>query len=119
MHKIKLHNIEIFAYHGVYDYEKADGQIFYLDIEYSPRKDIDLSADRINNVIDYTDFIDTSKKIFTTKRYSLIETLATEMINQLSLIYNLLYIKIIIRKKMQSYPHKLDYISIEIEKNNV
>ena len=119
MHKIKLHNIEIFAYHGVYDYEREYGQNFYVDIEYIPRKDINLSNDDITDVIDYTDLIDSCNKIFLSKRYYLIESLANEMMNELSLIYNLLYIKVTIRKKMKLYSHKLDSISIEVEKNNV
>ena len=33
MDKILVRNLKIFAYHGVHDYEKANGQNFIFDID--------------------------------------------------------------------------------------
>ena len=118
MCKVKISNLEIFGFHGVYSYEKEQGQNFYLDIEYLPEKYINSINDDIDDVIDYMDFISTIINLFNKKRYSLIETLVKEMIDQIVLIYNLRYVKLVIKKKIILENNNIDFISVEVEKNN-
>jgi len=118
MHKIKIENLEIFGFHGVYRQEEEEGQIFYINIEYTPREDLKLMNDDINETTDYIKVISTFTQLFNKKRYSLIEILGRDLLNELIEIYNFINLKIIIRKKIILDINKVNYISIEIEKNN-
>ena len=77
-----IENIEIFGYHGVYDYEKKNGQLFFIDVSYSVTYNQNINTktglkhnDNIENVIDYMIIIDTIKNSFNYKRYNLLEEL--------------------------------------------
>ena len=118
MHKIKIDKLEIFGFHGVYEKEKKEGQTFYIEIEYTPKEDIEMINDNICEVVDYMNVRDKFITLFNNKRYSLIEVLARDLLKQLIDIYDFLYLKIIIRKKIILSSNNINYISIKIEKNN-
>ena len=119
MHKIKINNLEIFAFHGVYKHEEEKGQFFYVDIEYIPIENLKIMNDNIKEATDYMDIIFKFTELFNKKRYSLIEILGRDLLNDLIQIYNFPYLKIIIRKKIILDDNKVDYISLEIENKNV
>ena len=56
MIRIKLSNIEIFGYHGVYNEEKQLGQKFLICIEYEFISNP--SSDHIKNTTNYVDVMD-------------------------------------------------------------
>ncbi len=76
MDKIIIKDLKIFAYHGVNEEEKVNGQNFYLDIEC----EIDLSApcrtDDLNDTVSYAKIIKTVKAEFVKEKYDLIEKAA-------------------------------------------
>ena len=119
MHKIKINNLEIFAFHGVYEYEKEKGQFFYVDIEYIPIENLKNMNDNIKEATDYMDIILNFTELFNKKRYSLIEVLGRDLLKELIQVYKFIYLKIIIRKKIILDHNKVDYISLEIESKNV
>ena len=51
--RIAVRGIEVFAHHGVFDQEKADGQLFSIDVEI----DVDLAeaarSDALAATVDY------------------------------------------------------------------
>ena len=104
--------IIIFAYHGCYDSEKKNGQNFNINIEYIPDSDIISIDDKINNTVDYTLLIKTVKEEFLSKRYNLLETIASKIVTKINIAFNLKFFKIQIQKTIE------DNISIEIEKSN-
>ena len=118
MYKVKINNLEVFGFHGIYDHEEKKGQNFYIDIEYIPKKNIDLIHDNIKETVDYMNVISDIARLFNKKRYSLIEVLGSELLDQLIDIYAFMYVKIVIRKKIILDMNKVDYISIEVEKKN-
>ena len=118
MHKIKINNLKVFGFHGVYKNEEKEGQNFYIEIEYVPRENIERINDNIDNVTDYMSVRDDFITLFNKKRYSLIELLGRDLLNQLIDIYDFIYLKITIRKKIILSKNKIDYVSVEIEKNN-
>lgn len=118
MYKVKIENLEIFGFHGVYKHEQKEGQIFYINLEYTPRENLKLINDDIDETTDYMSVISTFTELFNKKRYSLIETLGRDLLDQLIQIYNFVNLKIVIRKKITLDINKVDYISVEIEGNN-
>ena len=74
--KISIKGIKGFGYHGVFDFEKRDGQDFYVDLEI----EIDLSAasysDNLNDSVDYGLLTAIAKEAVEKLQFDLIERLA-------------------------------------------
>jgi dihydroneopterin aldolase len=73
---ILIKGIKGFGFHGVFDFEKRDGQNFYVDIEV----ELDLSkasrSDRLEDTVDYGTFTSIAIQHITGEPVNLIEHLA-------------------------------------------
>ena len=74
--RISIKGIKGFGYHGVFDFEKRDGQDFFVDLEI----EIDLSAasnsDILTDSIDYSLLTAIAKEAIEKLQFDLIERLA-------------------------------------------
>ncbi len=74
--KISIKGIKGFGYHGVFDFEKRDGQDFFVDLEI----DIDLQAasksDQLTDSVDYSLLTAIAKNAIEKLQFDLIERLA-------------------------------------------
>lgn len=74
--KISIKGIKGFGFHGVFDFEKRDGQDFYVDLDI----DIDLSAashsDLLSDSVDYSLLTAIAKEAVEKLQFDLIERLA-------------------------------------------
>jgi len=100
MQKIRINNIKIFGYHGIYEKEIKQGQCFNINIIYAFDLDVNSITDEITSVIDYTTIVQFLEKKFNKKRYNLIEKLVNDMISQLIDEFKFKYIKLSIGKKI-------------------
>jgi dihydroneopterin aldolase len=73
--KISIKGIKGYGYHGVFDFEKRDGQDFFVDLEI----DIDLSAasnsDLLSDSVDYSLLTAIAKEAVEKLQFDLIERL--------------------------------------------
>lgn len=73
MDKIIISDLKIFAYHGVNDEEKQNGQNFVLDITLY----VDLArpcvTDDVKDTVSYSSVLKTVKKAFCSEKFDLIE----------------------------------------------
>jgi dihydroneopterin aldolase len=73
--KLELRGLHVFGYHGVEEEEKRLGQLFLFDLELEVG---DRGADdRLENAIDYTQVASAVRELSNTRRFDLIEALAT------------------------------------------
>jgi dihydroneopterin aldolase len=74
--KISIKGIKGFGYHGVFDFEKRDGQDFFVDLDI----DIDLTAasnsDLLTDSVDYSLLTAIAKEAIEKLQFDLIERLA-------------------------------------------
>jgi dihydroneopterin aldolase len=74
--KISIKGIKGYGYHGVFDFEKRDGQDFFVDLEI----DIDLTAasnsDLLSDSVDYSLLTAIAKEAVEKLQFDLIERLA-------------------------------------------
>ena len=74
--KISIKGIKGFGYHGVFDFEKRDGQDFFVDLDI----DIDLSrasrSDALTDSVDYSLLTAIAKEAIEKLQFDLIERLA-------------------------------------------
>ena len=82
-----LENLEFFAYHGMYDFEKVKGGKFRVDIILTENKPNDVLMEKLSDIIDYEQVLKIVKTEMENPR-DFIETVAQSIINQLKTDYN-------------------------------
>lgn len=115
MNQIIIKNLKIFAYHGIHESEKLNGQNFFIDVVlYTPRTQ-GHDNDNIKNVVSYSDAIKVIKEAMTSHSYNLIEK-ATESIAK-SLFESFIDIselEITLKKPEAPIPENFDYVAVKI-----
>ena len=111
---IKINEIQLFGYHGLYQEEKENGQNFIIslliDIDYKDK------SDKIENTLDYVDIIDQVKNVFSEQRYNLIETLAVEISENLMTNQKIKSLDISIKKESPPIDTKLNSVEVNLRK---
>ena len=101
MDEIRIENLKVYAYHGVYSSEKDRGQNFYVNaVLHTDFRDAAIGDD-VSLTTDYSEVCQTIKETMTVKNYDLIETVA-ERVAEAILVH---------------FP-KIEAVDIEIRKPN-
>ncbi|MGM9566902.1 MAG: dihydroneopterin aldolase [Clostridia bacterium] len=83
MDRIYLDHLEFFAYHGVFEHEKENGQTFYVSVTL----ELDLTAagvsDDLDQTVNYGEVYDVIADVTLNRRFDLIEKLAYTIIEEL------------------------------------
>lgn len=74
-----LHGIEAHGHHGVLDFERRDGQLFVVDVDWWLDTMAAVTSDRIDATVCYKQLHECVSAIITGKPWSLIETLASHL----------------------------------------
>lgn len=81
MDKITIKGLEVFANHGVYDFEKKNGQKFYVDLDFF--LDTSVIVDNIEKTVHYGLVAEEIKRFLVENNYDLIEILANDLAKDL------------------------------------
>jgi len=108
--KIKINELRLFGYHGLYKEEKENGQEFLISVTVT--QDNKPENDDISNVIDYSLLVKNIKEIFESKRYNLIESLAVDISDRVMLDRRISSISISVKK--ENPPIDIDINSVEV-----
>lgn len=112
---ILLRGIRVFAYHGVLDFEKRDGQTFIIDLELYT----DLSAagrsDALADTVDYGEVCKTVTEAMTERSYDLIERAAQAVCDRLLAQFPLIdRVGITLKKPSAPLPCEAEYAAVKI-----
>jgi dihydroneopterin aldolase len=78
---IELHGLEVFGYHGAYEEEQRNGQLFLWDVQLDVG---DRGADdSLARALDYTDVAAKIRELSDAHRFNLLEALATSVADAL------------------------------------
>jgi len=78
---IELHGLEVFGYHGAYEEEQRDGQLFLWDVQLDVG---DRGADHdLEHSLDYTLVAARIRELSDARRYNLLEALAATVADDL------------------------------------
>lgn len=80
MNEIIIKGLEIYAYHGVHEEEKINGQKFIIDINVKADIDKACFSDDVNDTVSYSEIIRRVKEDFCSEKYDLIEKAAQKVI---------------------------------------
>lgn len=117
MDKIFLNNLEIFAYHGVFQEEKKLGQKFILSLELDlDLREAGISGD-LTKSVHYGELCNKVEEIFTKESYDLIETAAEKVAEFVLIEYPLVRgVKVHLKKPWAPILRHLEYAAIEINR---
>ncbi len=118
MNEIIIKNLKIFAYHGVHEEEKQNGQNFIIDAEITTEKTTGYKTDKITDTVSYSDIIRNIKKSLTEKSYNLLEKAAEITAkNIFDNFKEVKSIKLTIKKPEAPIKENFDYVGIKICRN--
>ena len=114
---ICVKNLKIFAYHGVNDFEKKDGQFFLIDIDAFLDLSMPCQSDNVDDTVSYAKIIKTAKAVFLSQKDDLIERAAQRLADELLSSFPLIQ-KLTVEVKKPDAPVKADfeYVSVRIER---
>jgi len=118
MDKICIKDLEIYAFHGVNEEEKAMGQKFLVSVEVFLCLRECGKEDNLSKTVNYSDLCKNIEKEFSQNKYNLIEKSAEELALYILLNYPLAEkVKVLIKKPWAPIGKHLDYVAVEIERS--
>ena len=118
MDKIILKAMQFYGYHGVFDFEQAEGQPFIVDLELTCDYIEAAKNDDLTQTISYADVFTVVQNIVENERFHLIEALAYRVITILFEQFDSLFmIDIEVKKPNAPIDGAFAYASIRMKKN--
>ena len=74
--KISIKGLKGFGYHGVFDFEKRDGQDFYIDLDLQLDLAVASKSDELHDSVDYSKITSIALQAIENQKFDLIERLA-------------------------------------------
>lgn len=115
MDKIMIKGLRLFAYHGVFEKEKREGQTFVLDLTLEADLSKACASDALADTVSYADVIETVKRAFCATSYDLIECAAQTVADAVLAEYEKV-IRVTVRVMKPDAPldAELAYAAVEI-----
>ena len=115
MDRILIKGLRAFAYHGVRDYEKKNGQSFILDLTLYLSLDKASRSDELNDTVSYSSVSKTALRIFTENRFDLIERAAGAVADGILLEHaQIQQITVQIKKPRAPVSADFEYMAVEL-----
>lgn len=117
MNQIIIKNLKIFAYHGVHDFEKKNGQDFFIDAVLDLPEMPGFESDEISQVISYSVVVRAIKKVMTEKSYDLIEKAAMKIISEIfSSFSEVKAVDITVKKPHAPIKEEFEYVAVRFKR---
>jgi len=114
--KILLQNMMFYGFHGVYEYEREQGQKFYVDVEMHADLESASKTDNLTETIDYSAIYNQIKEIMENHRFQLLEAVGAHIAEEILRITIATDVIIRIRKPGVIISGPLDYVQVEINR---
>jgi dihydroneopterin aldolase len=113
---LEIYGLEIFAYHGVLEREKREGQIFVLDITLTVH-DAGVRSDKVSDTVDYTKVAECVREVTTTTRFNLIEALAAAIADALIARFDISRARVRVRKPEVVLSDPVEFTAAIVERS--
>jgi dihydroneopterin aldolase len=114
--KILLQNMMFYGYHGVYEYEREQGQHFYVDVELCFDFSKAAKSDDFHDALDYVAVYHQIKNIVEGHRFRLLEALAGNLADEL-LTGAVENVTVRVRKPGVPLPGAIDFVQVEVTRS--
>ena len=116
--RITLTGLRVFGHHGVFDHEKRDGQEFVVDVTAWLELSEAAATDKVENTLHYGELAERAAKIIAGPPRDLIETVATEIAEDVMRWDERLHaIEVTIHKPGAPIPLTFDDVSVTIRRS--
>lgn len=117
MDKILIRGLKLFAYHGVNDEEKVNGQNFIFDIDLYVNITKACYSDDVFDTVSYAKVIKTVTRVFTEKKYDLLEKAAQITADTILEEYpDVFRVDITLKKPEAPMKADFDYVAVQISR---
>ena len=117
MDKILIRNLKIYAYHGVLDEEKANGQYFIFDIDVSVDISLPCVTDNVEDTVNYALMVECITEIFTSQKDDLVERAAQRVADGLFAQFEKISaLRILLKKPSAPIDADFDWVGVEINR---
>lgn len=117
--KIRIHNMLFYGFHGIYEYEREQGQKFFVDIECVTRDNKAAETDEPGLGVDGAIAYSVVRDVVENERCMLLQTLAThvneKLFNRFPQVYE---VTTTIRKYSVAVQGSLDCVEVEVTSQN-
>lgn len=114
MAKLRIQNMMFYGFHGIYEYEREQGQKFYVDVEVETRDDKVAKTDDVKDGVDPAAIYDIVRDAVENKRFQMIEALAAHVGDKLLTKYpHFATVTTKIRKPAVPISGPLDWVEAE------
>ena len=120
MDKIIIKGLKLYAYHGVNPEEKAEGQMFILDITCSVSLCVPCKTDCVDDTVSYAKILKTARSAFLADKFDLLEKaaecVAAAVLGQFSAVQA---VTVCVKKPQAPIQADFDYVAVEINRERV
>ena len=112
---IELQGIELFAYHGVLDHERAEGQRFVVDLELDVADSAAATSDRIEDAVDYRDVVAAVGEVSEARAFNLLEAFASALADALASRFPVSRVRVRVRKPDVVLSPPVEHAAVVVE----
>lgn len=115
MDQIQIRGLEIFAWHGVGQEEKQNGQPFVLDIDMECNLKRAGQTDSLGDTVNYAAVIEEITRVMREKSYDLIERAASRVAEAVLQMDERIYkVRVLLKKPEAPIQAQFAYVAVEI-----
>ena len=115
MATIRIRNMMFYGFHGIYEYEREQGQKFFVDVELTTKDNHAADTDKAEDGVDSAHVYNFVRDVVENKRFSLLQSLATEVNRQLLKAFpQCATARTLIRKPSVPIAGPLDCVEVEV-----
>ena len=115
MAKVKIVNAMFYGFHGTYEYEREQGQKFYLDVEVTTKDEAAAESDDDRDTVNSATIYSVVKDAVENKRFKLLRALGVHIGDSiLEHCKDVAEVKTVIRKPSVPISGPIDYVQVEI-----
>ena len=118
MDKIIIKNLNIFAYHGVFDDEKQNGQLFRVSAELRLSVRKAAMQDDLRLAVNYADVVALIEKVTTREKCDLIETVAENIASEILIKYKTVEgVRVRVSKPNAPIDSDFEDVAVEVDRS--
>ncbi|MCP9621520.1 Probable dihydroneopterin aldolase [Nocardia otitidiscaviarum] len=110
--RIELRGLRVFAHHGVFDFEKRDGQEFVVDLTLWTDFSAAAKSDDIADTIHYGELADSVVRIVSGRPRDLIETVVSEVADAVMTDPRVHAVEVVLHKPAAPIPHSFEDVRV-------
>ena len=112
---IMIKGLSLFAYHGVNDDEKRNGQVFSIDVVLHCDLSEPSRSDRLEDTVNYAQALKATRAAFLLDRYDLIERAAGAIADKmLELFEQVSAVEVTVQKPEAPISARFDYVAVQV-----